>query len=93
MTMKLTKEFLTANRNDIIEIAQEQMSDNGFEYISLKEVLVMFAETATDKFTLSEEMDYVINALKAENHKRWLVAQDEINTFRTRARGSKWANN
>ena len=53
----------------------------------------MFAETATDKFTLSEEMDYVINALKAENHKRWLVAQDEINTFRAKARGSKWANN
>lgn len=87
--MKLTKEFLTDNRNEIIEMAQDLM--RGLEYITLKEVLVMFAETATDDFTLLEEMEFVIGQLKAENTKRSLVAQDKINSFRAEARGSKWA--
>lgn len=89
--MKLTKEFLTANRNEIIEIAQDLMRTNGFEYVSLKEVLVMFSETATDEYTLTEEMEYVIDQLKAENNKRALVANDKIDAFRAKARGSKWS--
>jgi hypothetical protein len=89
--MKLTKEILTANRNEIIEIAQEQMRQNGFEYVTLKEVLVMFSETATDEYTLAEEMEYVIYQLKAENNKRALVSQDNIDAFRAKARGSKWS--
>ena len=89
--MKLTKEFLTANRNEIIEIAQDLMTTNGFEYVSLKEVLVMFSETATDEYSLTEEMEYVIDQLKAENNKRALVANDKIDDFREEARGSKWS--
>ena len=89
--MKLTKEFLTANRNEIIEIAKDLMRTNGFEYVSLKEVLVMFSETATDEYTLTEEMEYVIDQLKAENNKRALVSQDNIDAFRAEARGSKWS--
>lgn len=89
--MKLTKEFLTANRNEIIEIAQDLMRQNGFEYVSLKEVLVMFSETATDEYTLTEEMEYVIDQLKAENNKKALVANDKIDAFRAEARGSKWS--
>lgn len=89
--MKLTKEFLTANRNEIIEIAQDLMRTNGFEYVSLKEVLVMFSETATDEYSLTEEMEYVIDALKAENNKRALVSNDKIDAFRAEARGSKWS--
>jgi len=88
---KLTNEFLTANRNEIIEIAQDLMRQNGFEYVSLKEVLVMFSETATDEYTLTEEMEYVINQLKAENNKKALVANDKIDAFRAEARGSKWS--
>lgn len=89
--MKLTKEFLTANRDEIIEIAQDLMRTNGFEYVSLKEVLVMFSETATDEYSLTEEMEYVIDALKAENNKRALVANDKIDAFRAESRGSKWS--
>jgi hypothetical protein len=89
--MKLTKEFLTANRKEIIEIAQNLMRTNGFEYVSLKEVLVKFSETATDEYSLTEEMEYVIDALKAENNKRALVANEKIDAFRAEARGSKWS--
>lgn len=76
--MKLTKEFLTANRNEIIEIAQDLMRENGFEYVSLKEVLVMFAETATDEYTLLEEMEYVIDQLKSKNNAYHIVAAEKI---------------
>jgi hypothetical protein len=76
--MKLTKEFLTANRNEIIEIAQDLMRLNGFEYVSLKEVLVLFSETATDKFTLLEEMEYVIDQLKSKNNASYIVASEKI---------------
>jgi uncharacterized protein (UPF0332 family) len=76
--MKLTKEFLTANRNEIIEIAQEQMRENGFEYVSLKEVLVMFSETATDEYSLAEEMDYVIGQLKSKNNASHIVSAEKI---------------
>jgi hypothetical protein len=76
--MKLTKEFLTANRNEIIEIAQDLMRQNGFEYVSLKEVLVMFAETATDNYTLLEEMEWVIDQLKSKNNASHIVASEKI---------------
>ena len=89
--MKLTNEFLTANRNEIIEIAETQMREAGLVYITLKEVLVSFKETATDEYSLEDEMLYVIDLMKAENNKRSLVAQDEIDAFRAKARGSKWS--
>ena len=76
--MKLTKDFLTANRNEIIEIAQDLMRQNGFEYVSLKEVLVMFSETATDEYTLLEEMEWVVDQLKSKNNASHLVASQKI---------------
>jgi hypothetical protein len=76
--MKLSEDFLTANRNEIIEIAQELMIENGFEYISLKEVLVMFSKTATDEYTLLEEMEWVIGQLKSKNNASHLVASEKI---------------
>jgi len=76
--MKLTKEFLTANKNEIIEIAQDLMRENGFEYVSLKEVLVMFSETATDQYTLLEEMEWVIDQLKSKNNASHIVAAEKI---------------
>jgi biotin synthase-related radical SAM superfamily protein len=76
--MKLTKDFLTANRNEIIEIAQDLMRQNGFEYVSLKEVLVMFSETATDEYTLLEEMEWVVDQLKSKNNASHLVAFQKI---------------
>ena len=76
--MKLTKEFLTSNRNEIIEIAQDLMRQNGFEYISLKEVLVMFSETATNEYTLLEEMEWVIDQLKSKNNASHIVAVEKI---------------
>ena len=75
---KLTNEFLTANRNEIIEIAQDLMRQNGFEYVSLKEVLVMFSETATDEYTLTEEMEWVIDQLKSKNNASHIVAAEKI---------------
>ena len=76
--MKLTKEFLTANRNEIIEIAQDLMRVNGFVYVSLKEVLVMFSETASDEFSLVDEMDYVIGKLKSKNNAYHIIAAEKI---------------
>jgi len=89
MTTKET--FLSENRNEIIEIAQEKMRENGFEYVTLKEVLTMYKDTFDMTCTISEEIEYVIDRLKAENNKRHLVAQDEIDAFRAKARGSKWS--
>lgn len=76
--MKLTKEFLTANRNEIIEIAQDLMRENGFQYVTLKEVLVMFADTATDEYTLLDEMQYVIDTLAKKNKARHIEASEKI---------------
>ena len=76
--MKLTKEFLTSNRNEIIEIAQDLMRENGFEYVSLKEVLVMFSETSTDEYTLLEEMEWVISQLKSKNNTSHLISSEKI---------------
>ena len=89
MTTKET--FLSENRNEIIKIAQEQMKENGFEYVTLKEVLTMYKDTFDMTMTISEEMEYVIDRLKAENNKRALVSQDNIDAFRAKARGSKWS--
>jgi len=89
MTTKET--FLSENRNEIIEIAQEQMRANGFEYVTLKEVLTMYKDTFDMTCTISEEIEYVIDRLKAENNKRALVASDKIDAFRAEARGSKWS--
>jgi acyl-[acyl carrier protein]--UDP-N-acetylglucosamine O-acyltransferase len=88
MTTKET--FLSENRNEIIEIAQEQMRENGFEYVTLKEVLTMYKDTFDMTMTISEEMEYVIDRLKSENNKRALAYQDNIDAFRAEARGSKW---
>ena len=88
MTTKET--FLSENRNEIIEIAQEQMRENGFEYVTLKEVLTLYKDTFDMTCTISEEIEYVIDRLKAENNKRALVANDKIDAFRAEARGSKW---
>lgn len=76
--MILSQEFLTENRNEIIEIAQEQMRENGFEYVTLKEVLVMFKETATDDCTISENMEYVIDQLKAKNNSIHNISAEKI---------------
>jgi len=88
MTTKET--FLSENRNEIIEIAQNQRRENGFEYVTLKEVLTMYKDTFDMTMTISEEMEYVIDRLKDENNKRALVANDKIDAFRAEARGSKW---
>mgnify|MGYP003657471060 CR=1 FL=1 len=76
--MKLTKDFLTANRNEIIEIAKDLMEQNGFEYVTLKDVLIMFSETATDGYTLLDEMQWVIDQLKSKNNASYLVAAEKI---------------
>ena len=76
--MKLTNEFLTANRNEIIEVANYQMRTNGFEYVSLKEVLVMFKEDSTDDYTIEENMEWVIDQLKAKNNASHIVASEKI---------------
>lgn len=76
--MKLSQDFLTENRNEIIEIAQEQMRENGFEYVTLKEVLVIFKETATDDCTISENMEYVIDQLKAKNNSVHNISAEKI---------------
>lgn len=89
MTTKET--FLSENRNEIIEIAQYQMRENGFEYVSLKEVLTMYKDTFDMTMTISEEMEYAIDQLKAENNKIALVANDKIDAFRAESRGSKWS--
>jgi len=75
--MKLTQEFLTENRNEIIEVAQSQMRASGFEYVSLKEVLVMFKEDSTDDYTISENMEWCIDQLKAKNNASFLVASEK----------------
>ena len=75
---KLTNEFLTANRNEIIEVAQDLMRTNGFEYVSLKEVLVMFKEDSTDDYTIEENMEWVIDQLKAKNNASHIVASEKI---------------
>lgn len=76
--MKLTNEFLTANRNEIIEVANSQMRANGFEYVSLKEVLVMFKEDSTDDYTIEENMEWVIDQLKAKNNASHVIASEKI---------------
>lgn len=75
---KLTNEFLTANRNEIIEVAQDLMRQNGFEYVSLKEVLVMFKEDSTDDYTIEENMEWVIDQLKSKNNAYYIVAAEKI---------------
>jgi len=76
--MKLSQDFLTANRNEIIEVAQSQMRENGFEYVSLKEVLVMFKEDSTDDYSISENMEWCIDQLKAKNNASHIVASEKI---------------
>lgn len=75
---KLTNEFLTANRNEIIEVANSQIRANGFEYVSLKEVLVMFKEDSTDDYTIEENMEWVIDQLKSKNNASHIVASEKI---------------
>lgn len=75
---KLTNEFLTANRNEIIEVANSQMRVSGFEYVSLKEVLVMFKEDSTDDYTIEENMEWVIDQLKAKNNASHIIASEKI---------------
>lgn len=89
--MKTKEDFLSENRNEIIEIAQEQMRINGFEYVTLKEVLTMYKDTFDMTMTISEEMEYVIDVLKAENSKRHSMHVSNIEDFREKARGSKWS--
>jgi len=89
MTTKET--FLSENRSEIIEIAQEQMKSNGFEFVTLKEVLTMYKDTFDMTMTISDVMEYVIDRLKAENNKRALEANEKIDAFRAEARGSKWS--
>jgi acyl-[acyl carrier protein]--UDP-N-acetylglucosamine O-acyltransferase len=89
--MSTKENFLAANRNEIIEIAENQMRNAGFEYVSLKEVLTMYKDTFDMTMTISEEMEFVIDQLKAENKKRRLVSENNIDSFRAAARGQKWA--
>lgn len=89
--MKTKEDFLSENRNEIIEIAQEQMRINGFEYVTLKEVLTMYKDTFDMTMTISEEMEYVIDVLKAENSKRHSMHVSNIEDLREKARGSKWS--
>ena len=70
--------FLSENRNEIIEIAQQQMRENGFEYVTLKEVLTMYKETFDMTCTISEEMEYVIDQLKSKNNASHNVASEKI---------------
>jgi excinuclease UvrABC ATPase subunit len=89
--MKTKENFLSENRNEIIEIAQEQMRQNGFEYVTLKEVLTMYKDTFDMTMTISDDIEYVIDRLKSENNKRYLISKDNIDAFRSQARGSKWS--
>jgi excinuclease UvrABC ATPase subunit len=87
----ITKEkFLKENREAIIEIAQEQMRANGFNYVTLKEVLTMYKDTFDMSFSIADEIEYVIDRLRNENSKRHQVAREEIDAYRAKARGSKW---
>jgi hypothetical protein len=88
--MTLTQEFLAANRNEIIEVANEQMTAACFFYVTLKEVLVNFKETATDDCSISENMEWSISEMSKIEKQRCLVAQDSIDAVREVARGSKW---
>ena len=87
----LTNDFLTENRSEIIEVAQEQMNDNNFKYVTLKEVLVNFKETATDDYSISENMEWSISEMAKIEKQRSLLAQDNIDKIRMEARGSKWS--
>jgi len=89
--MTLTQDFLTANRNEIIETANEQMTAACFFYVTLKEVLVNFKETATDDYSISENMEWSISEMAKIEKQRSLVAQDNIDAVRNAARGSKWS--
>ena len=89
--MTLTQDFLTANRNEIIEVANEQMTAASFFYVTLKEVLVNFKETATDDYSISENMEWSISEMAKIEKQRSLVAQDNIDAIRNAARGSKWS--
>lgn len=82
--------FLAANREEIIEVAQEKMRDAGFEYVTLKEVLVMYKDACDMIYPIADTLDHVIEELKAENNKRFNLSVDRINAFRAKARGSKW---
>lgn len=89
--MTLTNDFLTANRNEIIEVANEQMTTACFFYVTLKEVLINFKETATDDYSISENMEWSIYEMAKIEKSRALVAQDNIDAVRMAARGSKWS--
>lgn len=89
--MALTQDFLTANRNEIIEIANEQMTVACFFYVTLKEVLVNFKETATDDYSISENMEWSISEMAKIEKQRSLAAQDNIDSVRSAAMGSKWS--
>jgi acyl-[acyl carrier protein]--UDP-N-acetylglucosamine O-acyltransferase len=77
-TMTTKETFLSENRNEIIEIAQEQMRENGFEYVTLKEVLTMYKDTFDMTMTISEEMEYVIDRLKSKNNASYIVSAEKI---------------
>lgn len=89
--MTLTQDFLTANRNEIIEIATAQMAEACFFYVTLKDVLVNFKETATDDYSISDNMEWSISEMAKIEKQRSLVAQDSIEATRMAARGSKWS--
>lgn len=89
--MTLTQDFLTANRNEIIETANDQMTAACFFYVALKEVLLNFQKTATDDYSISENMEWSISEMAKIEKQRSLVAQDNIDAVRNAARGSKWS--
>ena len=83
--------FLATNREEIIEMAQEKMRDAGFEYVTLKEVLVKYKDICDMIYPISDTLDHVIEELKAENNKIYNLSVERIDEFRTAARGSKWS--
>ena len=88
-----TAEFLIANREEIISDIKYFMEDNNIVYLTLSEVMIIFKskieEKGTDKWGVANQATII--EMKEIEKQRWLVAQYEIDTFRAKARGSKWS--
>lgn len=62
-----TQEFLTANRNEIIEDCTRFISEKNIIYVSLKEVMVMFKSTIEEKGVEKWGAANVVTMINMEN--------------------------
>ena len=75
-----TNEFLTANRNEIIEDCNFFISENNIIYVSLKEVMMMFKlsieEKGTDKWGVANLL--TISNMKTLERERFINGSEKI---------------